>query len=83
MYNNFETTKAKLSVDYAEVKSSQILEEFSFSQYYAEFQRILIDCIEDYGESIMSLFGIESLILFLKTIDQISKEKGTQIIEHF
>jgi hypothetical protein len=62
MYQNFEDTKVKLG----EFKSVQLLEEFSFSQYYAEFYRILIDCIEDYGQSIMALFGLDSLILFLK-----------------
>jgi hypothetical protein len=44
---------------------------------------VLIDCIEDYGESILTLFGIDSLIVFLQQIDKVSKEKGMQIIEHF
>lgn len=44
---------------------------------------MLIECIEDYGESITNLFGLDSLILFLSQIDRHSKEKGTQIIEHF
>jgi hypothetical protein len=44
---------------------------------------VLIDCVDDYGESIASLFGLPSLVLFLAQIDKISKEKGIQIIEHF
>ena len=43
----------------------------------------MIDCIEDYGESILTLFGVDSQLMFLSQIDKISKEKGTQIIEHF
>lgn len=39
--------------------------------------------MEDYGESIASLFGVNSLVMFIKQIDTISKEKGMQIIEHF
>ena len=44
---------------------------------------MLINCVEDYGESILALFGVEYLINFLFQVDQISKEKGEQIIEHF
>lgn len=66
-----------------EREGTLLLEEISFSTFYAEFQKVLIECIEDYGESITNLFGLDSLILFLSQIDRHSKEKGTQIIEHF
>lgn len=67
MYQGLEDVKQKIMDDLHidTVKGSQVLEEFSFSQCYADFQRVLIDCIEDYGESIMTLFGIDSLIVFL------------------
>ena len=47
------------------------------------FNVSLNDCIEDYGESITNLFVLDSLVLFLKLIAKVSKEKETQIIEHF
>ena len=77
MYENYEEQRTK------QYDKAQLLEEFSFSQYYAELQRILIECIEEYGESIMTLFGLDSLVMFINQIDKVSKEKGTQIIEHF
>lgn len=85
MYQSVEECKQKIMEEHqvAEVKSFQLLEECQISTYYAEFQRILIACIEDYGESITNLFGIDSLLLFIDQIDKVSKEKGTQIIEHF
>ena len=30
----------------------------------------------------MSLFGVDSLLVFLKQIDEIVKQKGMQVIEH-
>jgi len=64
-------------------KYKHLLDNFSFTKQYAELQRILINCLEDYGESIVSLFGFNHLLMFLKQIDKVSKERGTQIIEHF
>ena len=60
-----------------------MLEELRFSDFYGEFLKVLNECIEDYGDSISNLFGIDSLIVFLTQIDLTAKEKGTQIIEHF
>ena len=39
MYQNLEEVKQKIMEEHqvGEVKSFQLLEEFSFSQYYAEF----------------------------------------------
>ena len=53
------------TVELAKKKERHLLEECGFSEFYAEFQRVLIDCIEDYGDSIMNLFGIDSMIVFL------------------
>ena len=44
---------------------------------------ILLECISDYSESILQLFDLESLMVFLTQIDSVAKEKGTQVIEHF
>ena len=54
-----------------------MLEELRFSDFYGEFLKVLNECIEDYGDSISNLFGIDSLIVFLTQIDLTAKEKGT------
>ncbi|CDW72213.1 UNKNOWN [Stylonychia lemnae] len=63
------------------------------SDYYGQVQRILIDCMENYSASIIQLFDFESLMEFVKNIDNLAKEKvinqviqylqGTQLIQHF
>jgi hypothetical protein len=44
---------------------------------------VLIDAIDSYASSIYQIFDFESVIEFVKNIDQIAKEKATQVIEHF
>ena len=47
------------------------------SDYYGQIQRILIECMENYSASIIQIFDFESLLEFIKNIDQIAKEKAT------
>lgn len=82
MYSCFSVVQTEIEQQGKDT-TQHLLDMFSFSQSYAELHKILINCIEDYGESIMSLFGIDHLLIFLQQIDKLSKEKGTQIIEHF
>lgn len=44
---------------------------------------MLLECINQYCESILQLFDLESLLVFLRQIDKVAKEKGTQVITHF
>lgn len=86
MYEDFERVMESIRLEEKAdgvSKEHLLLDQFQFSKYYAGLQKIIIACIEDYGESIMSLFGIDSLLLFLKQIDEVVKQKGIQIIEHF
>ena len=54
-----------------------------FSGTYGQIQRVLIECIESYVPSINKIFDHESVVEFVKIIDQIAKEKATQVIQHF
>ena len=69
MYEDYERIADILKIN-SDIKDSdqiqQLLDEFQFSKYYAGLQKVIINCIEDYGESITSLFGVDSLLIFLK-----------------
>ena len=49
----------------------------NLSDSYAEIYQVLLECINQYYESILQLFDLESLIVFLRQIDKVAKEKGT------
>ena len=55
----------------------------NISEYYAQISQILLECVSTYSESILQIFDFEALVCFLKQIDKVMKEKGTQIIYHF
>ena len=53
------------------------------AEFYSQIHTILFECVTDYSENIVQLFDFESLLAFLGQIDQVAKEKGTQVIQHF
>lgn len=52
-------------------------ELINLSESFAQVHHILLECISDYNESILQLFDLESLMVFLAQIDSVAKEKGT------
>lgn len=58
-------------------------EASNLSESYAEINQVILECINQYAESILQLFDLNSLIAFLRHIDKVAKEKGTQVIQHF
>ena len=55
----------------------------TLSESYAQIHHVLLECISQYSESILQLFDLDSLMVFLEQIDKFAKEKGTQVIQHF
>lgn len=51
------------------------------SNYFADIDKTLIECIENYGSNIMQLFDFESLLEFIKNIDILAKEKVGLILK--
>ena len=58
-------------------------EASNLSESYAQINQVILECINQYCESILQLFDLNSLIAFLRHIDKVAKEKGTQVIQHF
>ena len=54
--------------------------EGSISDQFAALVRIVCECISQNSETVLQLFDFASLKLFLKTLDTLIKENGTQII---
>ena len=50
------------------------------SDSYAQIHQVLMECIYQYSEQFLQLFDLESLLVFLRQIDKVAKEKGTQVI---
>jgi len=65
---------------YAPKDSSELT---NLSESFAKVHHCLLACISDHSENILQLFDLESLMVFMKEIDKVAKEKGTQVIEHF
>lgn len=55
----------------------------NLSESFAQIHHVLLECISQYSGSILQLFDLESLLVFLHQIDKVAKEKGTQVIMHF
>lgn len=55
----------------------------NWSESFAKVHHCLLACISDHSETILQLFDLDALTVFLKEIDKVAKEKGTQVIEHF
>lgn len=45
------------------------------SNYFADIDKTLIQCIENYSSNILQLFDFESLLEFIKNIDILAKDK--------
>jgi len=58
-------------------------EASNLSESYAQIHQVILECINQYCESILQLFDLNSLLAFLRHIDKVAKEKGTQVIQHF
>ena len=50
------------------------------SDQFASLVRIVCECISQNSEIVLQLFDFASLKIFLRTLDTLIKEKGTQII---
>ena len=50
------------------------------SEHFATMSQIILECIEAHSETILQIFDFNSLLIFLRQLDQLFKEKGTQII---
>lgn len=57
--------------------------DMQYSDYYGQIQKVFIGCIEKYSRSILQIFDFESVLEFIKNINNIAKEKGTQVVEQF
>ena len=55
----------------------------NISEYFAQMSQIIIELVSQHSEKIVQLFDFESLCLFLRQLDQVIKERGTQIVSHF
>ena len=52
-------------------------EASNLSENYAQLHQVILECINQYCESILQLFDLNSLLAFLRHIDKVAKEKGT------